>query len=113
MQKTCNCVIFAEILRNDLVEMKYGAVPGQIGAADKAAKEASMHLDGYPLALDGIDFGEQPQDAGRFWAVAPDWMHVYYEGIGKDLLDWIVGLCKVYLHFARYICILLGIFAFC
>ena len=82
--------------------MKYGAVAGQIGAADKAAKEASMHLDGYPLALDGIDFGEQPQDAGRFWAVAPDWMHVYYEGIGKDLLDWIVGLCKVYFHVARF-----------
>ena len=63
---------------------------------EKEATEHSIHIDGVPLGLSGIDLGEtRPGLSPIHAAVPPDWLHVVYEGIGKYIVKWTCQLADV------------------
>jgi len=73
-----------------------GRAHGAVGPARKEATEQSMHITGGPLALEGLDLGEHARGVSPMHAaVPPDWLHVVYEGIGKEVVAWVCQLAQV------------------
>jgi len=74
---------------------------GAVGPANKEATAHSLHIADYDTALEGLDFGAPPllttggEIFARHNAVQPGWMHVVYEGLGKQILGWICQLSGV------------------
>jgi len=82
--------------RSRLTAAVNGRARGAVGPARAEATEQSMHITRGPLALEGLDLGEHPRGVSAMHAaVPPDWLHVVYEGIGKDVVGWVCQLAQV------------------